>query len=61
MHIGQRLHNLPHNEQFVLLRNSENNTSLAVPKVFVKDLNIDYSSVLGSGTFGTVCKGNWDS
>jgi hypothetical protein len=38
---------------------AKNNTSFAVPKVFVKDLNIDYSSVLGSGTFGTVCKGNW--
>jgi hypothetical protein len=33
--------------------------AFAVQEVFVKDLNIDYSSVLGSGTFGTVCKGNW--
>lgn len=38
---------------------AKNNPSFAVPEVFVKDLNIDYSSVLGSGTFGTVYKGNW--
>ena len=38
---------------------AKNNPSFAVQEVFVKDLNIDYSSVLGSGTFGTVYKGNW--
>ena len=36
-----------------------NRPAFAVPEVFVKDLNINYSSVVGRGAFGTVYKGKW--
>ncbi|CAC5424468.1 unnamed protein product [Mytilus coruscus] len=36
-----------------------NQHAFAVPEVIVKDLNIDYSSIVGRGAFGTVYKGKW--
>ncbi|CAC5416190.1 unnamed protein product [Mytilus coruscus] len=36
-----------------------NQHPFAVPEVIVEDLNIDYSSIVGRGTFGTVYKGKW--
>ncbi|XP_062593625.1 uncharacterized protein LOC134255124 [Saccostrea cucullata] len=48
------------------LVSAETNVSLpkptscfAAPEVKVEDLNIDYSTALGSGAFGTVYKGTW--
>ncbi|XP_063436840.1 probable serine/threonine-protein kinase DDB_G0267514 [Mytilus trossulus] len=36
-----------------------NRLTFAVPEVFVQDLNINYSSLVGRGAFGTVSKGKW--
>ncbi|XP_061165044.1 uncharacterized protein LOC133174019 [Saccostrea echinata] len=37
----------------------EKSSCFAAPEVKVDDLNIDYSTTLGSGAFGTVYKGKW--
>ncbi|CAC5373987.1 unnamed protein product [Mytilus coruscus] len=35
------------------------NSALQSTKVIIEDLNIDYSSIVGRGAFGTVYKGKW--